>query len=154
MSSTNDTNTDYGPNESARKILSEHTWLQGAILGTLAFGMSTVLFFMSFHLLRMRPSKNSKAGNWKKRAGLLIYITIIYILSILYMAGLLQFTQQSFIDDRNYPGGPDTYEEVEFSVPVDMLGNSVMVILTWMCDIINVPFLFSSFVDVAEGPCI
>lgn len=139
MSSTNGTSTNYGPNESASDILSEHTWLQGAFLATLAFGMSTILFFMSFHLLRMRPSRNAKAAsNWKKRMALLVYITIIYILSILYMAGLLQFTQQSFIDDRNYPGGPNMYEEVEFSIPVDMLANVIMVILTWMCDIINV----------------
>lgn len=148
--SLNSSSPEWRPQESANDILSEHTWLQGAFLAAVAFGMSTILYFMSVHLLRIRPtSRSSKnAGPWKKRMGLLVYITIIFLLGILYMAGLLQFTQQSFIDDRLYPGGPNAYEEVMFSIPVDMLANVIMVLLTWMCDIINV------FIHSCLGPAL
>ncbi|KAJ7653966.1 hypothetical protein DFH06DRAFT_1474624 [Mycena polygramma] len=54
------------------------------------------------------------------------------------MVGLLQFTQQAFIDDRNIHGGPNAYEDAMFSIHIDMLANVTMVILTWMCDVINV----------------
>lgn len=138
MASSN--SSSYRPQESAQDILSEHTWLQGAFLAAVAFGMSSILYFMTIHLLRVHPlsRKSKNVDGWGKRMGLIVYITVIFILGILYMAGLLQFTQQSFIDDRNYPGGPNVYEEVMFSIPVDMLANVIMVLLTWMCDIINV----------------
>ncbi|KAK7059077.1 hypothetical protein VNI00_001701 [Paramarasmius palmivorus] len=54
------------------------------------------------------------------------------------MAGLLQFTQESFIDGREIEGGPNVFEEIMFSLPVDMLANVIMVLITWFCDIINV----------------
>jgi len=82
--------------------------------------------------------KDRNTINSKKNIGLMIYITIIYILGTLYVAGLLQFTQDSFIDGRNIPGGPSVYETVMFSVPIDMLPNVIMVMLSWMCDIVNV----------------
>lgn len=140
MASTDTNSSDWRPQESSQDILAEHAWLQGAVLASVAFGMSSILYFMTIHLLRMRPasSESHDARSQKKRIALIIYITLIFMLGILYMAGLLQFTQLSFIDDRDYPGGPNAFEQVMFSLPVDMLGNVTMVILTWMCDIINV----------------
>ncbi|ESK86665.1 hypothetical protein Moror_9691 [Moniliophthora roreri MCA 2997] len=54
------------------------------------------------------------------------------------MAGLLQFTQESLIDGREIPGGPNAFETVMFFLPVEMLANVTMVITSWLCDIINV----------------
>ncbi|KAJ7739989.1 hypothetical protein DFH07DRAFT_839566 [Mycena maculata] len=127
-------NATYRPDESNAAIFSEHTWLQGAFLAAVAYGMETILYAMSVHLLWT----GRKEKNKKRNFGLIVYITIIFILGTLYMAGLLQFTQQSFIDDRNIEGGPNTYEDIEFSIPIDMLANVIMVMLTWMCDIVNV----------------
>jgi hypothetical protein len=130
-------NTSYRPDETNAQIFSEHTWLQGAFLASVAYGMEVILFAMSVSLLWTAR----KRDNTRMNTGLIIYITIIFILSTLYMAGLLQFTQQSFIDDRNIEGGPSEYENVMYSMPIDMLGNVTMVMLTWMCDIINVSYL-------------
>ncbi|KAF9457973.1 hypothetical protein BDZ94DRAFT_1174538 [Collybia nuda] len=124
----------YRPDETDKQIFSEHTWLQGAFLAAVAYGMQVILYSMSCYLLvRHRTSTNST-----KNIGLTVYITILFTLGTLYIAALLQFTQESFIDGRNIPGGADAYEKVMFSSPIDMLGNVTMVILTWMCDIINV----------------
>lgn len=54
------------------------------------------------------------------------------------MVGLLEFTQLSFIDGRDIEGGPNNFENVMFSLPIDMLANVIMVLNAWLCDVINV----------------
>lgn len=122
------------PQETNEQIFSEHTWLQGAFLAAIAYGMQVILYSMSCYLL----AKHRNATNSTRNIGLMIYTTILFILGTLYIAAILQFTQESFIDGSNITGGPDAYEKVMYSSPIDMLGNATMVILTWMCDIINV----------------
>ncbi|KAF9457968.1 hypothetical protein BDZ94DRAFT_1174596 [Collybia nuda] len=124
----------YRPHETDVQIFSEHTWLQGAFLGAVAYGMQVVLYSMSCYLLAKHRTKT----NFKQNVGLTVYITIIFVLGTLYIAALLQFTQEAFIDGHDIPGGPDAYQKIMFSSPIDMLGNVNMVILSWMCDIINV----------------
>ena len=137
----------YTPDESEAVRFSERTWLQGAFIASVAYGMQVILYSMSCYWLY----KDRNTINSKKNIGLMIYITIIYILGTLYVAGLLQFTQDSFIDGRNIPGGPSVYETVMFSVPIDMLPNVIMVMLSWMCDIVNVSLtLGRSLFSVSE----
>ncbi|KAF8905669.1 hypothetical protein CPB85DRAFT_1376752 [Mucidula mucida] len=125
---------EWRPDETDEEIFAEHTWLQGAFLGAVAYGIQAILYFMLMHkLLTAR-----KGANTRRNTGLIIYITTIFILGTLYVAGLFEFTQQSFIDGRNIPGGPNVYEEIMFSIPIDMLANVGMVLLSWMCDVINV----------------
>ncbi|KAJ7219750.1 hypothetical protein C8J57DRAFT_1095158 [Mycena rebaudengoi] len=126
--------TSIRPDETKAEIFSEHTWIQGAFLGSVAYGMATILFMVSVRLLWIAR----KGGNKTRNLGLMVYIIIIFILSTLYTAGLLEFTQESFIDGRNIEGGPNAYESVMYSIPIDMLANVTLVILAWMCDIINV----------------
>jgi hypothetical protein len=126
--------SQYAPDEPQATIFSEHTWLQGAFLAAVAYGMQLILYVMSsYWLYKARNHRNSK-----KNTGLIIYTSIIFLLGTLYIAALLQFTQDSFVDGRNIVGGPSAYETVMYSVPIDMLGNVTMVMLSWMCDIINV----------------
>ncbi|KAG1751356.1 uncharacterized protein EDB91DRAFT_1104975 [Suillus paluster] len=46
-----------------------------------------------------------------------------FIVSTLFMASLAEFTQLAFIQDRNYTGGPNAFENDMFALPVDNLGN-------------------------------
>jgi hypothetical protein len=50
---------------------------------------------------------------------------------------LLEFAPEAFIDDRDIPGGPTVFENVMFSLPIDMLANVIMVLNGWFCDVIN-----------------
>lgn len=124
----------YRPDETSMEIFSEHTWLQGACLACVAYGMAFILFTMSCYLLHTHRNNSNRKIN----TVLTVYISIIFTLGTLYMAGLLQFTQEAFIDGRNIPGGPNAYQEVMYSIPIDLTANAAMVIVTWMCDVINV----------------
>ncbi|KAJ7045755.1 hypothetical protein C8F04DRAFT_1066038 [Mycena alexandri] len=124
----------YQPDETPAEIFSEHTWLQGAFLACIAYGMQAILFFMSLHLLAFAPAR--KRSRWN--VGLASYMVVMFILGTLYMAGLLEFTQEAFVDARNIPGGPNAYEDVMYSLPIDMLANVTVVLLTWLCDLVNI----------------
>ncbi|KAJ7739991.1 hypothetical protein DFH07DRAFT_715985, partial [Mycena maculata] len=77
----------YRSDETNAQIFSEHTWLQGAFLARVAYGMETILYAMSLHLLW-----TAHKGNNNRDIDLIVYISVIFILGTLYMAGL-QFTQ-------------------------------------------------------------
>ncbi|KAL1736337.1 hypothetical protein FB107DRAFT_221861 [Schizophyllum commune] len=131
MSGTLEDPSSWRPKEDSWTLFSERTWLQGAFLATVAYGMQVVLFTSAAYLLYKRKKD-------KRNVALLVYISVIFSLGTLYMGGLLKFTQLCFIDQREYPGGPSAYEDDMFSIPVDMLANVTLVICNWLCDIINV----------------
>jgi len=124
----------YRPDLPPETIFAEHTWLQGAFLGAVAYGIQFVLYVVTcFFLWRLR-----KPSTKRTNMIFIVYISVIFILSTLYIVGLFQFTQLSFIDGRNIPGGPQAFESLMFSLPIDMLANVIMVLNSWFCDIINV----------------
>ena len=43
-------------------------------------------------------------------------------------------SQLAFINNRGYPGGPSVYEEQEFSIGVDEIGNVSYVLANWFAD--------------------
>ncbi|KIJ57991.1 hypothetical protein HYDPIDRAFT_163675 [Hydnomerulius pinastri MD-312] len=83
---------------------------------------------MAFHLLMWQNNR------FEIRVPLLIYITVAFMLGTLFMVALAAFTQMAFIDDRNYPGGPNAFENNMFSIPVDDSGNAAFVLSNWLAD--------------------
>ncbi|KAJ7091128.1 hypothetical protein C8R44DRAFT_750620 [Mycena epipterygia] len=129
----------YRPDETQAEIFSEHTWLQGAFLACVAYGMQAILFVMCVRFLW--TARKSENLSWN--TGLAVYVTVMFILSTLYMAGLLEFTQESFIDARNIPGGPNAYEDMMYSIPIDMLAN------IWRCFVIYQASRVSGYTAIA-----
>lgn len=111
--------SSWTPDESSETLLAEKGWLQGTVVSAIAYGINVTLYFMCFHLLLRQMTRT----NCKKQIPLLVYITVTFILSTLFMTALADFTQLAFIQDRNYPGGPNAFENDMFSIPVDNIGN-------------------------------
>jgi hypothetical protein len=139
-SSPSGNGTSFRPDESNLEIFSEHLWLQGAFLAAVAYGMQFIVYCMTSYVLWSR--RKHVSSNPKADIGRIIYITITFILCTLYIASLLAFTQLMFIDDRNIPGGPNAFEGVYAWIPIDMLGNVAFMMLSWVCDIVNVSHFF------------
>ncbi|EEB87628.1 hypothetical protein MPER_14967, partial [Moniliophthora perniciosa FA553] len=93
---------EYRPKESDADIFAEHTWLQGAFLAAVAYGIEFVLYVMACYLLWIH--RRHQAQSYMKNIFFIVYTSIIFVLHTLYMAGLLQFTQESFFDGREIPG--------------------------------------------------
>ncbi|KAG2068827.1 hypothetical protein BDR04DRAFT_1056343 [Suillus decipiens] len=111
--------SSWTPDESSETLLAEKGWLQGTVVSAVAYGIDVALYFMCFHLLLRQMNRT----NYKKHLPLLIYISTTFILSTLFMAALANFTQLAFIQYRDYPGGPNAFENTMFGIPVDNLGN-------------------------------
>ena len=123
-------NSSWAPDEDPQTLFSERCWLQGTIVCAVAYGIVISLYLSSFrHLMHKR-----NRAEFKNRLPLLIYITITFLLSTLYMISQAAFTQMAFIDDRDYPGGPSAFENNEFSIPVDDVGNTAFILTSWLSD--------------------
>ncbi|KAJ7163566.1 hypothetical protein C8R43DRAFT_879672 [Mycena crocata] len=120
--------------ETPAQIFSEHTWLQGEDIACVAYGMQSILFVMSIRALWI--GRGRKISKWTY--GWLGYTSTVFLLATFYIVGLLRFTQQAFVDHRNITGGPNAYEHAMFSFPVNMLANVTLVILSYMCDCLNI----------------
>lgn len=128
--------SSWRPNVPESQLFDEKTWLQGAILSAVAYGINLALFILNISLLRMRAKLETKHDIRAKRQtiSLLIYVCVIFILSTLTMASQAQMTQLGFIDNRNFPGGPAAYEELKFSSPISSLGNYCVSLMNWFSD--------------------
>ncbi|KAN0101294.1 hypothetical protein V8E55_001278 [Tylopilus felleus] len=123
-------NSSWVPAEDPQTLFSERCWLQGVIVSAVAYGITVSLYFLSFYLL----VRDRNRVEFKNRLPLLIYITLSFLLGTLFMCALATFTQMAFIDDRNYPGGPNAFENNMFSIPVDDSGNAAFVLSNWLSD--------------------
>ncbi len=70
-------------------------------------------------------------GALRESAFQLAYISLMLALATLYFAANTWITQVSWIDDRDFPGGPFVYRESTFLDPVGELGAVVYVIADW-----------------------
>ncbi|KAJ7642039.1 hypothetical protein FB45DRAFT_826301 [Roridomyces roridus] len=121
----------YAPvNETRADLFNEETWLQGAILCSVGYGVVLALFAMCFYLLL----KQMDGSNYRRSVFFLAYISIEFILASLFQGSIAKFVQLAFIENRNYPGGPAGFEANEFSIPVDRLGNVAFVLTNWFSD--------------------
>lgn len=118
------------PGETPTQLFNEKTWLQGALLTAIAYGVEIMLFALCFRLLL----KQMNLDNRKRTIAFLVYISTIVICGTLYIAAIADMTQLSFIDYRNYPGGPGTSEEDMTLIPVDDMKNAVLGITNCLAD--------------------
>lgn len=140
-------NTSWTPPEPSDVLFSEKTWIQGAILTGVGYGVVFTLFTQCFRALLLDINR----ANRKQRIFFLTYIAILFLLGTLFMAACAQMTQLSFVQYRNYPTGPSGYENDEFSIPVDELGNVSFVLTNWFADALLVcPLVIMRYVP--SGP--
>ena len=76
---------------------------------------------------------------------LLAYICVIFILGTLGNAGNMKLSELAFVDNRDYPGGPNAYLLEQSSlIKINLMCYAAYIMATWMQD----GFLVSSFVTV------
>ncbi|TFY54781.1 hypothetical protein EVJ58_g8656 [Rhodofomes roseus] len=106
----------WAPNETASEIYLDKIWLQSNILENIPYGVELTLFFMCF----MALLQNMDRYNFKRQIFLLVFITIIFGLGTVFMITNSLLTQQAFIENRNFPGGPGAYLNAMFSDTVGL----------------------------------
>ena len=123
-------NSSWAPDEDAATISSEDKWLQGAFLCCVAYGFVATLSIQCFFMLIQGFNKKKLFRD----IPLLTFVVLTFSMSTAFIGTVMQFTQQAFVDDRNFPGGPSAYEIVEFSIPIDAAANDLIVVSTILSD--------------------
>ena len=140
-------NPAWRPDEDDATIRSEQLWLQGAFVAAVAYGAVAVLCIQCFFML-VRGYKRSKLA---RDGPLILFVFLMFALNTAYIGTTIQFTQQAFVDYRNFDGGPSAYEVVFFSIPIDAAANDTLVVTTMLADMLLVRGAAYSSADVAHA---
>ncbi|KAF9218447.1 hypothetical protein BS17DRAFT_742164 [Gyrodon lividus] len=120
--------SSYAPaNETGTEIWNARSILDGLFLGAIGYGVHMTLFFMCFRLLWAHKKDT-------KDKLMIVYITIIFVLGNIGNGTNLKFGEMTFIDDRDYPGGPDAFFVQESTNIVAVLCNTVYIVNSWFQD--------------------
>ncbi|EJD46583.1 hypothetical protein AURDEDRAFT_164408 [Auricularia subglabra TFB-10046 SS5] len=118
----------WTPDESADALWAERSNLDGVFIGAVAYGVHATLFFMTLKLLWARPRTTWKDYTW------IAYVIVLFTLSSIGNGAQLKFAQMTYIDDRNYPGGPAAFYTAGSTAFMAVFCNSIYTANTWLQD--------------------
>ncbi|KAH7908984.1 hypothetical protein BJ138DRAFT_1090304 [Hygrophoropsis aurantiaca] len=142
----------YSPDETAAQIFAEQTWLQGALLSGVGYGVVLALFWLCFRTLWKRIKV--KDANHRRNVFFLLYSCVMFMLGSLFMGSNSDFTQLAYINQRNFPGGPAAFEEQMFSIGPDEIANVSFVLANWLADSLMVWRCILIYRDCGTSPWI
>lgn len=114
------------PNESPADLWNERSILDGLFLGSVGYGIHLTLYLACLTHLRPRGERNDQY--------ILAYITLLFILGNIGNGTNIKWGEMTFIDNRNYPGGPGAYNVAQSTNPVAVICNSVYIVNSWLQD--------------------
>ncbi|KAI0060428.1 hypothetical protein BV25DRAFT_1807362 [Artomyces pyxidatus] len=128
----------YGPTgETPEQIFFERTFMASGYLTALGYGIQLMLYGACVRIL------------WKRQRShltifLICYISVLCAMNTIWTGTSAFGLQATFIDNRNYPGGPYGFLLVEFSLPFNVLSLASYIIgnvladalLLWRCHVI------------------
>ena len=102
----------------------------------------TIYVFTLKHLLR-GPKKS------RKTYALMLHTSSSFILSTIFLGSSAVNDQLTFIDDRNFPGGPNAFTIAEYSITVNLLGNICAILMTLLADglLVRCPLLSDQYFE-------
>lgn len=76
-----------------------------------------ILFTLTFQTLFLLIKQPKSKTSWS----LIGYISLLFTLATVGFAGNAKFNQQTYIDDRNIPGGPNAFTAEFYSEWINMM---------------------------------
>lgn len=123
------------PGESALDMWEERSNFDGVVLSSVAYGVHLTLYLFVLHHLVKHPTHPVGIGARTRVSwGLVAYITWNFVLGTFGIAGEARFNELTFVDDRNFPGGPDAFIAAQYGDFVNIFGTVAYVILNWFAD--------------------
>ncbi|KAJ7912541.1 hypothetical protein B0H13DRAFT_2007145 [Mycena leptocephala] len=123
----NNSNPFAPPGESSYDLWVERSNFNSVVLAGVGYG---ILFTLTAQTLLAFLQLPREKIPWRW----VVYVTVMFILASLGLAGDAKFNQMTWIDDRNFPGGPNAFTVAFYSTPVDMMAFIACIIMSWMAD--------------------
>ncbi|KAG0699713.1 hypothetical protein DFH29DRAFT_775751, partial [Suillus ampliporus] len=113
-------------------IYAEATWLHGAIVAAIFYGVMVAMSYMCWRFLW--PRIRSHATGYRANIFFFCYVTLLFVLGTIGMAFTAEETQNAFIYHRLYPGGPSAFASTNFSPPLGV----VFLLSNWLADLLMI----------------
>ncbi|KAJ2929654.1 hypothetical protein H1R20_g7447, partial [Candolleomyces eurysporus] len=117
------------PGETPADLWIERSNLAGIVIAGVAYGILFTIFVQCILSLRTSNPQKKRQARW-----LAAYSCVIFILATCGFAANVKFIQMTFIDYRNYPGGPNGFTFDFYTDPVNMFSLMCYVIMNWFAD--------------------
>ncbi|KAI0042688.1 hypothetical protein FA95DRAFT_1682387 [Auriscalpium vulgare] len=132
-------NTSFGPvGETHNEIFLEKTFMASGYLTGVGFGIQLVLYCACVDMLWRQKQRR------RSNIFLIAYISVLCAMNAIWTGTSAYGLQLTYIDNRNYPGGPFGFLLIEFSLPVNILSLASYIIgnvladalMVWRCWVI------------------
>ncbi len=123
-------NPAWKPDEDPTTIHSEELWLQGAFVTCVSYGVVATL---SIQCLSVLVRNITPSARLKKDLPLVVFVVATFIVNTIFIGAFMLDTQRTFVNQRNFPGGPSAYESdvsVAIALLVPDIVNSSLVVST------------------------
>ncbi|PBK76494.1 hypothetical protein ARMSODRAFT_1078617 [Armillaria solidipes] len=115
------------PGESSHDLWVEKTNLNGMALALIAYGILLTMVLQCFQGLFALRKEEKQWWIW-------IYVSAVLVLATIGIAGNQRFIQMTYIDDRNYPGGPNAFTLSFYAATSNLMSFIAYIILGWLAD--------------------
>lgn len=112
--------------DASTSSFAEKTYLQGAILNAIGYGTVLAISWNCIHALLLRDRKDQR-----RRIVLVASVVLGFILSTIFLAACAELTQLSFVEHRDFPGGPAAYEVSDSAKGLIVVGDVAFVLANW-----------------------
>ncbi|RDB26405.1 hypothetical protein Hypma_006562 [Hypsizygus marmoreus] len=116
------------PGETESDLWLERSNLDGMMLGCVAYGILFVLIVQALQSLWRKP-RTGRRSWW-----LIIYVICILILATVGAGTNIKFIEMTYIDYRNYPGGPNAFTFDLYGTPINVADFTAFVLVNWLTD--------------------
>ncbi|EPQ61278.1 hypothetical protein GLOTRDRAFT_125003 [Gloeophyllum trabeum ATCC 11539] len=118
----------YSPQESSAELWLERANFVGGYLGAMTYAVHALLFFKCAFILLDRRSSPKSNLRW------LVYVSLLFVVATVQVGASIKFMQMTWIDNRNFPGGPAMYIQMVFSAWINTVSNVAYVINNFLAD--------------------
>ncbi|KAK0460210.1 uncharacterized protein EV420DRAFT_1641537 [Desarmillaria tabescens] len=131
-------NDPYKTNEPAESLWIEQTYNATTYIGAIAYGAQLVIAYLAiYHILYGKRQKFA----WQY----ITYIALLVVLSTAYTIGNINACELTWIDERNYPGGPPQSIIITFLADICLLWRCYVVYHNkWIVVVLPALILFST----------
>ncbi|KAH7906881.1 hypothetical protein BJ138DRAFT_1161545 [Hygrophoropsis aurantiaca] len=115
----------YAPLESPAMLWFEQSLEAGVFIGAIAYGGHIAVFCTCvYHII------HEKTISWRWLA----FVSTLFIMGTINIICNIHFNEMTYIDNRNYPGGPLAFLFTQQALPVDTVGNAAYIIASVLAD--------------------
>ncbi|KAI0824112.1 hypothetical protein BC628DRAFT_1411068 [Trametes gibbosa] len=118
------------PGESPADLWLERSNLVGAVLGAVTFGVHVAVFVQCLYFILPEAVRRRTRTSW----GLVAYVCATFILGAITLACDTRLLQLMFVDNRAFPGGPNSWLASHVEVAVKVVGNVSYIICVFLAD--------------------